>query len=62
MVWQPKKSRYQTQSRPWRTGRFSRRGASWKCSSMARNPANSSSKPSGPMASMVESPMAESIE
>ncbi len=41
---------------------FASNGAVRKCSSMAWKPASSSPNPSGPMASMVDSPIAESIE
>ena len=62
IVWAPKKSPYHTASSPISTGRFSPRGAVRKCSSMAWKPASISANPSGPTASMVDSPMAESIE
>ena len=44
------------------TGRFFSNGVSRKCSSIARIPPSIASKLSGPMAIMVESPIAESIE
>ena len=44
------------------TGKLRANGAVAKCSSMARKPSSSSWKRSGPMANMVESPMAESME
>ena len=62
MVWAPKKSPYHTASRPISTGRFSASGAVRKCSSIAWKPASISANSSGPTASMVDSPMAESIE
>ena len=43
-------------------GRFDSTGAVRKCSSMAWNPASISSKWSGPIANINESPMAESNE
>ncbi len=43
-------------------GRFAPESASWKCSSIAWKPASISSKLAGPIASIVESPIAESIE
>ena len=43
-------------------GRLEPGGAERKCSSMAWKPANSSRNCSGPTASIVESPIAESIE
>ena len=58
----PKKSAYQTDRRPMSTGRFFSNGAVRKCSSIAWNPASSLWKFSGPTASIVERPMAESIE
>src|SRR6202043_644248 len=60
-VWQPKKSRYHTASRPISTGRFRSSGAVRKCSSISWNPASISPNPSGPTATMVDSPIAESI-
>ena len=62
MVCTPKKFTYQTASRPMSTGRFWASGAVRKCSSMAWKPASISANWSGPIASMVESPMAESME
>ena len=62
MVWAPKKSPYQTASSPSSAGRLRSSGASRKCSSMAWKPASISPNRSGPIASMVESPIAESIE
>ena len=44
------------------TGRLRSKGVVRKCSSMAWKPASIARNCSGPMASMVESPMAESIE
>ena len=44
------------------TGRFCSSGAVAKWVSISWNPASSSANPSGPIASMVDSPMAESIE
>ena len=44
------------------TGRFCSNGAVRKCSSIAWKPASSSAKRSGPIASIVERPIAESIE
>ena len=58
----PKKSAYQTTSRPISTGRLRSSGAVRKCSSTAWKPSSSSRKPSGPIAIIVESPIAESIE
>ena len=58
----PKKSPYQTESSPMSTGRFCSSGVVRKCSSIAWKPASSSRNPSGPTASIVESPIAESIE
>ena len=58
----PKKSAYQTQSRPMSDGQVALDGVSRKCSSIAWKPASSSRKPSGPIASIVERPIAESIE
>ena len=62
MVCAPKKSPYHTASMPMMTGRFFSSGAVRKCSSISWNPASISSNCSGPTASMVESPMAESME
>ena len=62
MVSAPKKSVYQTSSRPMSTGRFCSKGAVRKCSSIAWKPASIARKLSGPIAIIVESPMAESIE
>ncbi len=61
-VWVPKKSRYHTASRPSSTGRFRSSGAVRKCSSIAWKPARSAANCSGPIATIVESPIAESIE
>ena len=58
----PKKSAYQTQSSPMSAGRLRSNGVSRKCSSMAWNPASRSPNASGPIASIVERPIAESIE
>jgi hypothetical protein len=58
----PSRSTFQIPISPTSTGRLRSSGAARKCSSMARNPASSSRKPSGPRAIMVESPMAESME
>ena len=44
------------------TGRFCASGAVRKCVSMSWKPASISLKPSGPTASIVERPIAESIE
>ena len=44
------------------TGRLRSKGAVRKCSSMRWKPASRARKFSGPTASMVDSPMAESIE
>ncbi len=44
------------------TGRLLSNGAVRKCRSIAWNPASISPKCSGPTASIVESPMAESME
>ena len=61
-VWAPKKSPYQTASSPMRTGRLRAKGVVRKCSSIAWNPASISRNASGPTASIVDSPIAESIE
>ena len=61
-VWAPKKSAYQTQRRPMSAGRLRSSGVSRKCSSIAWNPASRSRKASGPIASIVDRPIAESIE
>ena len=45
-----------------RTGRLRSSGVVRKCSSIAWKPASRSRKPSGPIASIVERPIAESIE
>ena len=45
-----------------RTGRFWSSGAVRKCSSIARKPASSSRKSSGPIAIISDRPIAESIE
>ncbi len=58
IVGQPKKFRYQTPSRPISTGRFRSNGAVRKCSSMSWRPASMSGSCSGPMAIIVERPMA----
>ena len=44
------------------TGRFRSNGAERKCSSIAWKPPSIARKLSGPIAIIVESPMAESIE
>ena len=44
------------------TGRFASSGVRRKCSSIARKPASSSRKSSGPMAIISDRPIAESIE
>jgi hypothetical protein len=44
------------------TGRFRSKGVVRKCSSIAWKPASIARNGEGPMATMVESPMAESIE
>ncbi len=44
------------------SGRLAAVGASRKCSSIAWKPASISAKRAGPIASIVESPIAESIE
>ena len=44
------------------TGRFFSNGAVRKCSSISWKPASIARKFSGPIASIVERPMAESIE
>ena len=44
------------------TGRLRSNGVVRKCSSISWKPASISRKPSGPMAIMVDRPMAESIE
>ena len=41
---------------------FRSNGAVLKCSSISRNPSSMSRKPSGPMATISESPIAESTE
>src|SRR6516225_1575198 len=53
---------YHAASRPWIAGRFMAIGAVRKCSSISWNPASSSANCCGPIASIVESPIAESIE
>ena len=53
---------YQTRDRPISTGRFFSNGAVRKCSSISWKPASISRKLSGPMASIVDRPIAESIE
>ena len=58
----PRKSEYQTFSRPMRAGTFDSRGIEPKCSSTACIPASSSAKASGPIASTSEVPIAESME
>jgi hypothetical protein len=58
----PKKSVYQTVKRPRITGRLRANGALRKCSSIAWKPLSSPWKWSGPMASIVDRPIAESIE
>ena len=58
----PKKSAYQTLRRPMSAGRFRSSGVVRKCSSIAWKPASRSRNPAGPIASMVERPIAESIE
>ena len=62
IVWAPKKLLYQTVSRPISSGRLRSGGAVRKCSSIAWKPASMSRKPSGPMAIIVDRPIAESIE
>jgi hypothetical protein len=57
-----KKLLYQTVRRPINTGRFRSNGAVRKCSSIAWNPPSISPKYFGPIAIIVESPIAESIE
>jgi hypothetical protein len=58
----PWKLRYQTSSRPRRTGRFCASGAVRKCWSMACAPASSSRKPWAPMAMAIGRPMADHSE
>ena len=53
---------FQTASRPISTGRLCSSGALWKCSSTVRKPASMSANASGPIASIVESPIAEHNE
>ena len=55
-------ARTRRESRPISTGRFRSSGVVRKCSSIAWKPASSSRKRSGPTASIVERPIAESIE
>ena len=61
-VWAPKKSLYQRPRRPRRTGRLRSNGAVRKCSSIWWKPSSMALKLSAPMASMVERPIAESME
>ena len=58
----PKKSLYHTASSPMSAGTFASNGVVRKCSSISWKPASMSPKFSGPMASIVERPIAESIE
>ncbi len=58
----PKKLLYQTVSSPMSMGRFFSGGAVRKCSSISWKPVSRSRKLSGPMAIMVERPIAESME
>src|SRR5208282_3425735 len=58
----PKKSLYQTARSPMSTGRLLPNGAVRKCSSISWNPASRARKLSGPAASIVDRPIAESIE
>ena len=53
---------YQTVKSPRMTGKLRSNGAVRKCSSMAWKPASIARKLSGPIAIIVERPMAESIE
>ena len=62
MLATPKKPVYQTASRPISAGRFDASGAVLKCSSISWKPASSSANRSGPIAIIVDSPIAESIE
>ena len=62
IVWAPKKLLYQTVSRPSSSGRFREAGAVRKCSSIAWKPASMARKLSGPIAIIVDRPMALSIE
>ena len=62
MVWLPRNVVFQTASRPCSTGRLRANGAVRKWVSMAWKPASISVNASGPMASIVERPIAESIE
>ena len=52
----------EAESRPISTGRLRSKGAVRKCSSISWKPSSMARKLSGPMAIMVDSPMAESIE
>ena len=58
----PKKSVYQTVSNPSSTGRFCSNGALRKCSSIAWKPSSISRNCFGPIAIIVDNPIAESIE
>ena len=58
----PKKLLYQTVRRPIRSGKFFSGGAVRKCSSIAWNPPSMARKLSGPIAIIVERPMALSME
>ncbi len=57
-----KKFAYHTVSRPISAGRFRSSGAVRKCSSTSWKPSSISQKPSGPIASIVDRPIADVIE
>src|SRR2546422_2444227 len=59
-VWARKKSAYQTVNRPRSTGRLRSNGAVRKCSSIWWKPSSRARKLSGPTASIVDRPIAES--
>src|SRR3979490_740989 len=61
-VWAPKKSLYQTLSRPMSTGTLRSNGTVRKCSSIRWQPPSMARHPSGRVATIVESPIAESME
>ena len=62
MVWAPKKLLYQTVRSPSSRGKFREAGAVRKCSSIAWKPQSIARKLSGPIAIIVDRPMALSIE
>ena len=62
MVCASKKSAYQSPTRPRIAGRLRSNGAERKCSSIPCDPASISAKRAGPIAIIVDRPIADSME